>query len=114
MMARTTGFRITSVLRDIRQRKRARVHSKEPAETNSTLPPENTEDDASRAECLPQDQVDYKTEARQVASDLCEELKKIINFIALGVNFVVEPVENCYATAPTPSSGLTETSASNV
>ncbi|KAF6770141.1 hypothetical protein AHF37_11657 [Paragonimus kellicotti] len=119
-------------VRDIRQRKRARAHTDEPVGIMRTLPPEYTEDDSSKAECLSQDQVDYKTEARHVVSDLCEvmcnletktcehvtqELKKVINFIALGVNFVVEPVENCYATTPIPNSGLTEIcqpSASNV
>ncbi|KAF5397222.1 hypothetical protein PHET_09639 [Paragonimus heterotremus] len=93
------------------------MHLDGPAENIGTLPPENTENDFSKAECLPQDQVDYKTEASHVVSELREELKKIINFIALGVNFIVEPVETCYATTPIPSSELTETcqpSASNV
>ncbi|KAA3672401.1 uncharacterized protein DEA37_0010592 [Paragonimus westermani] len=71
-------------VRDIKQRKRARVHSDGPAESIRTSPPENTEGDSSRAEGLSQDQVDYKTEARHVASDLCEppplmQLRKYTN-----------------------------------
>ncbi|KAF7260886.1 hypothetical protein EG68_01870 [Paragonimus skrjabini miyazakii] len=110
-------------VKKIRQRKKARIEIDGDMENPATVLPESDEDGSLKSKCLLMERTDSKAEAHLVTSRLCEalcrletnqcknavqELKKIISFLSVGVNFIVEPANTCYAAVPTPSSSMTE------
>ncbi|KAA3682219.1 uncharacterized protein DEA37_0009665 [Paragonimus westermani] len=112
-----------SDVRKIRRRKKARIELDKNIGNTETILPESAEIGCLKSKCLQNDRTDSRAEARLVTSDLYEalcrlgtrqgkhavqELKKLISFLSLEVNFVVEPASSCYATVPIPSSSMTE------